>query len=205
MAGRSPYRRPRRGRALLVVVALGLAGAFVISGAGLEGLGDDGSGGEPATRGALSESAEPTVPAELDGLFGDAVANGDGSVTVTLDEAETAGLVQQALAQAPSQQISDVTVEVAEPPADVGGRLVVDGRLDEPPVPVTAVVDLQVVDTRLRPTVSNLSMGPLPLSDDTRADLTNELRTLAGVADDQLALEDLSTVDGELVLTGRPR
>jgi hypothetical protein len=126
-------------------------------------------------------------------------------VSVTLDEAETAGLVAEALARAPSQQISDVTVEVAEPPGDAGGRLVVDGRLDDPPLPVTVVVDLQVVDTRLRPTVRDLSVGPLPLSDDTRADLTNDLRSLAGVADGQLALDDVSTVDGELVLTGRPR
>lgn len=205
MAARSPYRRPRRGPALVIVALLVLAGAFVIDGGGLEGLGADGSDGGRTAGGAPSESATPTVPAELDDLLGDAVANDDGSVTVTLDKVETTGLVEDALAQAPSQQISDVTVDVAEPPDDVGGRLVVDGRLDEPPLPVTAVVDLEIVDARLRPTVRDLSMGPLPLSDDTRADLTHELRSLASVADDQLALDDLSTVDGELVLSGRPR
>jgi hypothetical protein len=203
MTARSPYRR--RGRALLVVALLGLAGAVVIFGGGLEGRGADEVDAAPASGAGPSEPPASAEVAELGNLLGDAVANGDGSVTVTLDEADTANLVARALDQAPSQQLSDVTVEVAEPPADVGGRLVVDGRLDEPPLPVTAVVDLEVVETRLRPTVSDLSMGPLPLSDDTRAELTNELRTLASVADDQLALDDLSTVDGELVLTGRPR
>lgn len=190
----------RRRRALLVVALLVTAGVFVLV-----------SGGMPAQPSpSTSASAEPTAPAEttpaavgevLDG----AEANPDGSVTVSLDAGETAGLVASALARAPAQPLRVVSVDLVEPEGDADGRMVVVGRLDEPSLPVEAVIDLRVVDETVRPTVQDVRVGPVPLPPGTREDINQQVRQLALVADDQIAVEDLSTAGGALVLTGRPR
>lgn len=191
----------RRRRALLVVALLVAAGAIVLV-----------TGGIPLAPGGAttSASAEPTstpdtTPVTVDEVLDRAETNPDGSVTVSLDDDETAGLVASALARAPAQRLRDVSVDLVEPEGDADGRMVIAGRLDEPSLPVEAVVDLRVVDDAIRPTVSDVRVGPVPLPPGAREDIDQQVRQLALVAEDRIAVEDLSTTGGALVLTGRPR
>jgi len=192
--------RRRRGRAGLVVALLVAAGVVVLL-----------TGGIPlAPGGSTSASAEPTPPIDttpvtVDEVFDRAVTNPDGSATVSLDAEETAGLVTSALARAPAQSLRDLSVDLVEPEGDADGRMIIAGRLDEPSLPVEAVVDLRVVDDAVRPTVRDVRVGPVPLPAGTREDVNRQMRQLALVAEDQIAVEDLSTSGDVLVLTGRPR
>lgn len=191
----------RRRRALLAVALLVAAGVFVLVSGGVVPA-------QPSP--STSASAEPTAPAEttpaaVDEVLDGAEANPDGSVTVSLDAGETTGLVASALARAPAQPLRVVSVDLVEPEGDADGRMVVVGRLDEPSLPVEAVIDLRVVDEAVRPTVRDVRVGPVPLPPGTREDINQQVRQLALVADDQIAVEDLSTAGGALVLTGRPR
>jgi hypothetical protein len=195
--GRHPRRR---GRALLLVALLVAAGVVVLV-----------TGGIPlAPSGSTSASAEQTSPADappvsVDKVLDRAETNPDGSVTVSLDADETTGLVASALARAPAQPLRDVSVDLVEPEGDADGRMVVAGRLADPSLPVEAVVDLRIVDDTVRPTVRDVRVGPVPLPAGTREDINRQMRQLALVAEDQIAVEGLSTAGGSLVLTGRPR
>lgn len=190
----------RRGRALLVVgLLLALGAAVLLAG-----------GRVRAPDGPLATSDDPSdvasaAPVDVDDLMDDAVTNPDGSVTVSLDDDQAAGLVASALTRASGRSLRDVSVDLVEPEGRADGRLLVRGRLDEPSLPVDAVVDLHVVDDAVRPTVRGVSVGPVPVPPGIREDLNRQIRQLALVADDQLTVEQLSTSDGVLELTGRPR
>lgn len=200
----SQYGRGRRARALVMITLLFCAGAYVVA---VGGIGAEGSDGTSVVAPASpSPAPAPTsAPLDLEGVPGRAVANPDGSVTVTLSERETGDLVAEALAQAPAQQLSDVAVELRAPPADADGQIVVDGRLDDPPLPVRAVVDLDVVQAQVRPTVRDLRVGPLPLTGAIRDDLNRQLVELALVGEGRLTIDALATDGDRLVVTGRPR
>lgn len=190
----------RRGRALLVVGLLLALGAAVLL-AGGRVLGPDGP---------LATSDDPSdvasaAPVDVDDLMDDAVTNPDGSVTVSLDDDQAAGLVASALTRASGRSLRDVSVDLVEPEGRADGRLLVRGRLDEPALPVDAVVDLHLVDDAVRPTVRDVSVGPVPVPPGTREDLNRQIGQLALVAEDQLTVEQLSTSDGVLELRGRPR
>jgi len=191
--------RHRRGRALLAVGLLVVAGVVVLA-----------TAGRPPARGGApnAASSDPTAgasPLAVEDLLDRTVANPDGSVTVTLDDHEAAGLVASALARAPSRPLRDVSVDLVAPEGDADGRMVVAGRLDEPSLPVEAVVDLRVVGDAVRPTVTDVRVGPVPLPADVRLELNRQVDRLALVAEDRLTIRELSTTDDALVLTGRPR
>lgn len=190
------YRR-RRGRALAVVGLLLVAGAYLL----FAGAADR----SPRRTGADATATPAVAAVRIDDVLDDAVTNPDGSVTVTLDRAETSGLVAAALERAPSQPLHDVSVELVDPEGDAAGRMIVDGRLQDPSLPVEAVVDLRVVDDAVRPTVRDLRVGPVPVPAGVAADINRQVQQLALVADERIAVEDLSTIDGALVLTGRRR
>jgi hypothetical protein len=193
---RTPYRR-RRGRAIVVVVLLAVIGAYVLLRSA------DGQSGRPvgATAGATPTASISTV----DDLLARAKTNPDGSQTVTLDQGETAGLVAGALERAPSQPLRDVSVDLVAPEGQAAGRMIVAGRLTDPSLPVEAVVDLQVVDAVVQPVVRDVRVGPLPLPARAREDINRQVQELALVADEWIAVEELSTEDDRLVLTGRLR
>jgi hypothetical protein len=199
VAGGPDSRRWRR-RAVLVVALLVAAGAVVLV-----------SGGIPLVAGgSTSASADPTssadiTPMTVEEVLDRAVPNPDGSVTVSLDARETTGMVASALARTPTQPLRDVSVDLVEPEGDADGRMVVAGHLDEPSLPVEAVVDLHVVDDAVQPTVRDVRVGPVPLPAGTREDINRQVRELALVAEGRIAVEDLSTAGDALVLTGRPR
>ena len=161
-------------------------------------------GGASTTSDAPASSPAPTSVTVAD-VLDRAETNPDGSVTVSLDDDETAGLVASALTRAPRQPLRDVGVDLLPPEGDADGRLLVTGRLEQPSVPVEAVVDLRVVDRTVRPTVQDVSIGPVPVPAGVREDIDRQVRELALVADDQLAVEELTTTQDTLVLTGRPR
>ena len=191
-------RRPRRGRALLLVVLLAIVGGVVLVTGGIPLAPSGSTSAEPA-------SSAGATAVTVDNVLDQAKTNPDGSVTVSLDADETTGLVASALARAPEQPLRDVSVDVVEPEGDADGRMVVAGRLDDLSLPVEAVVDLRIVRDVVRPTVRDVRVGPVPLPSGTREDINRQVRQLALLADDQIAVEDLSTAGGSLLLTGRPR
>lgn len=191
-------RHPRR-RALLVIGLLVVAGVVVLATAGRPPA----RGGSPNA--ASSDPTDGASPLAVDDVLERAVANPDGSVTVTLDDDEAAGLVASALARAPNRPLGDVSVDLVAPEGDADGRMIVAGRLDEPSLPVEAVVDLRVVDDAVRPTVTDVRVGPVPLPAGVRRELDRQVARLALVAEDRLTIRELSTADDALVLTGRPR
>lgn len=195
MTVRRDRARRSRGRALLVIALLVIAGVVVLATVG----GPPARGRSPSTA-----SADPS-PLVVDDLLDRAQPNPDGSVTVTLDDEDAAALVAAALARAPNRPLRDVAVDLVAPDGDADGRLVVAGRLDEPSLPVEAVVDLRVVDAAVRPTVTDVRVGPVPVPAGTRKDINRQIRGLALVAEDRFTVQELSTVDGALVLTGRAR
>ncbi|HSJ44035.1 MAG TPA: hypothetical protein VK923_05050 [Euzebyales bacterium] len=191
-------RRPRRGRALLLVALLAIVGGVVLVTGGIPLAPSGSTSPEPA-------SSAGATAVTVDNVLDQAKTNPDGSVTVSLDADETTGLVASALARAPEQPLRDVSVDVVEPEGDADGRMVVAGRLDDLSLPVEAVVDLRIVRDVVRPTVRDVRVGPVPLPSGTREDINRQVRQLALLADDQIAVEDLSTAGGSLLLTGRPR
>lgn len=192
------YRRRGRRRAVVVVVLLLIAGAWVVLN----------SGSLASTPTADTDPAD-TTPSEsattLDAILDRAEVNPNGSVSVTLDEAETGVVVGAALERAPTRALRDVEVDLVAPEGDADGRMVVSGRLDSPPVPVRAVIDVDVVDRSVVPTVRDLRIGPVPVPDDIRRDVTTQLRMLSVIADDRLSVRRVRTDDGTLEMTGRPR
>lgn len=192
------YRRRSRGRAAIVVVLLLAGGAWIAL--------NSGSLTSAPTAETVPSDATPTESATtLDEILDEAVTNPDGSVSVTLDEAETGVVVAAALERAPTRSLRDVEVDLVPPEDDADGRMIVSGRLASPPVPVRATIDVDVVDRSVRPTVRDLRVGPVPVSDDIRDDVTAQLQMLSIIADDRLVVRRLRTDDGTLEMTGRPR
>lgn len=200
-ATETPRRTRRRGPVLLAFTLLLAAAVYALSSGG---PGD--AAGPTATATTPPQGSSPADSAAVDAAVDRAVdaAAAGGTVTVTLSESETAGLVANALERAP-QQVNDVAVDLVDPPADAGAdvRMVVDGRLDQPALPVRAVVDLEVVDARVVAVVDDLRVGPLPVTGAIRDDLNRELRELSVVADNAFDVDAIATDGDELVVRGR--
>lgn len=189
------YRRRRRPvGALLILLLLVGAVVYVLVAGGLPVAQPE----EPVTDGA---PAEDTVA--INDVLDDALENPDGSVTVTASEGQTASLVAAGLARSSSPALRDVAVDLVEVDDGPAGRMIVTGRLERQPVPVEATVDLDVVDSSVRPTVRDVRIGPLGVPASVRRDLNRQLRDLVVLADERIVVEDVRTTDTELVLTGR--
>ena len=197
-AAEGRYRRRSRARAVVVVLLLLAAGAWVVLSAGS-------LTSAPAAETDTAEAAEPDPAVTLDAVLDRAVTNPNGTVSVVLNEAEAGVVVDAALERAPTRSLEDVEVDLVPPEGDADGRMVVSGRLASPPVPVRAVIDVDVVDRSVQPTVRDLRVGPVPVTDDLRRDVTAQLRSLSIIADERLSVRRLRTGDGTLELTGRPR
>jgi hypothetical protein len=181
---------------LVLLVAFGLVG-YVL-------LGDDAlwaavSSTEPQAEQAGAAAVDVSPGDILDG----AAVNGDGSVTVTLSEAETAGLVEEGLAAAGANALRDASVDLRPPDSGVSGLLELRGTLEDQPVPVTATVDLVVTGGRIAPRVRDARVGPVPVPAGVRTDLNAQLRHVGLLADRGITVDSLRTTDTELIVTGR--
>lgn len=195
-----PPRYPRRRRRLGVLVAV-----LVIGVLGYVLLGDGRFWSTVSS--ADTSASEPARAAPVDVTFAelldDAAVNADGSVTVTASEAQVGGLVRDGLDTAGGPTLTDVTVDVQAPAGAADGQLAVRGTLDEQRVPVTAIVDLTIVDGQVAPVVRDARVGPLPVPAAVRDDLTRQLSAAGVLSSSGIRLEDLRTTDGDLVVTGR--
>lgn len=187
------YRRRRPVGTLLILLLLVGAVAYVLVAGGLPAAQPE----EPVVDGA---PAEDTVA--INDVLDDAVENPDGSVTVTASEAQTASLVAAGLARSSSPALRDVAVDLVEVDDGPAGRMIVTGRLERQPVPIEATVDLDVVDSSVRPTVRDVRIGPVGVPASVRRDLNRQLRDLVVLADERIVVEEVRTTDTELVLTG---
>ena len=156
-----------------------------------------------------SDSSGPPVDEPVDvtveDLLDRAVDNGDGTMTVTVTEAEAGGLVRDALEGGGTGPVRDVTTDLVRPDGDAPGQMLLAGRLRDRDVPVTAVVDLAPRDGRVNATVRSVRLGPLPVPGSLREDLNQQLREVSLLGGQEVAVEELHTTDRELEATGRPR
>jgi hypothetical protein len=180
---------------LLVIAGLG---AYLFFGGGFEQL------ATPTSDSSAPPVAEP-VDVTVQDLLDRAVDNGDGTMTVTVTEAETGGLVRDALEGGGTATLRDVTTDLVRPDGDAPGQMRIAGRLRDRDVPVTAVVDLAPRDGRVDATVRSVGLGPLPVPGSLREDLNQQLREVSLLGDQEVAVEELHTTDRELVATGRRR
>jgi len=180
---------------LLVIVALGL---LLFDGRVWERI-----------AGTSATSSEPPVAAPedvtLDELLDRAVDNGDGTMTVTVSEAEAGGLVRDGLRSGGTPALRDVTVDLQEPDGSAPGQMQLDGRMRDQDVPVTAVVDLAADGGTIEPTVRDVRVGPLPVPGSVRRDLNRQLRDVSLLGAAEVDVEQLRTTDSELEVTGRRR
>lgn len=193
-APRRSRGRRRRGRAALIVLLLAGAAAYVLLGGGP----GPAPAGDSTTGGTRADDV-----AAVDDLVDNVVERPDGSVAVTVTEAETASLVAAGLERSQAPTLRDVAVDLVAVDEGSPGRMIVSGRLQDRPVPVRATVDLEVVDSSVRPTVRDVRIGPLGLPASIRRDLTRELRQQVTLADPGIAVSQLHTTDTTLELTGR--
>lgn len=152
-----------------------------------------------------AEPAEPSPAADaIAGILDDAVENPDGSMTVTLSEAETGGLVRAGLTRTDGPTLRDVTVDLVTPDGPAPGQMVVRGRLRDQRVPVTAVVDVDVTAGAAQPSVRDVRVGPLSVPEALRGELNAQLQQVDLITDQGVVVDELATTDQELIVTGRP-
>lgn len=183
--------------ALLVLIAILGGLAWLVLGGGFDRLATGGS----------EESSQPVVEepvdVSLDELVDRMQDNGDGTVTVSLSEGETGGLMRRALTRRGEPTLDDLTVDLQEPDGSAPGQMQIAGRLPERDLPVTAVVDLDVDAGEVQPSVRGVKVGPFPVPAGLAADLNEQLQQVGLLADQGIAVDDLETTDGELSVTGR--
>lgn len=199
-APRYARRRRRPARALLFLLLLAAATYVLVTGGFADGRAGRDTGqatGQETTGGTRAEGG-PAV----DELLDDVTDNGDGSITVDVSEGQTAALVAAGLARSSAPTLRDVAVDLVTVDDGPPGRMIVTGRLADRPVPVRATIDLEVVDSSVRPTVRDARIGPLGMPSSVRRDLSRQLRDLVGVAARGIVVSDLRTTDTALVLTG---
>jgi hypothetical protein len=148
--------------------------------------------------------AEP-VDVSVDELLDRAVDNGDGTMTVTVSEAEAGGLVRDGLQSGGTTTLRDVTVDLQQPDSSAPGQMEINGRLPDQDVPVTAVVDLSADGGNVEPTVRDVRLGPLPVPGSVREDLNRQLQDVSLLGAQQVDVEELETTEQELIVTGRRR
>lgn len=158
----------------------------------------------PTSDSSAPAAAEP-VDVSVEDLLDRAVDNGDGTMTVTVTEAEAGGLVRDGLESGGSGPLRDVTTDLVRPDGSAPGQMQIAGRLRDRDIPVTAVVDLAPRDGRVDATVRSVRLGPLPVPGSMREDLNQQLREISLLGGQQVAVEELHTTDQELVATGRRR
>jgi hypothetical protein len=201
-ARRRPPPRRRRRRAwpvllvlLLVIAALG----YVLF---------DGRVWDQITGTSAAPSQAPVAePADvtIDELLDRAVDNGDGTMTLTVTEAEVGGLVRDGLQRGGTPALRDVTVDLQNPDGSAPGQMQLNGRLRDQDVPVTAIVDLTAGGGNVEPTVRDVRVGPLPVPGSVRQDLNRQLQDVSLLGAEQVDVERLHTTDQELVATGSRR
>ncbi|HSK95006.1 MAG TPA: hypothetical protein VK891_00175 [Euzebyales bacterium] len=197
---RGPARRRRGGGggwvALLVLLVVLAALAWLLLGGGFAQLA--GTDGDPSE----ADIAEP-VDVSLDELVDRAERNDDGSVTVTVSEAEAGGLMREALSRGDAPTLRDVRVDLQDPAGSAPGQMEVRGRLPDQDLPVTAVVDLRVADGAVAPRLRDVRVGPIPVPAGLAEDLNQEFQQVSLLADRGITVDDLATSDDEMVVTGR--
>jgi hypothetical protein len=196
---RPPPRRRRRAWPWVLVLLMILGGLayLLFNGQVWDQLAGTARESEPAV-------AEP-VDVTVDELLDRAVDNGDGTMTVTVTEAEMGGLVRDGLQQGGTPMVRDVTVDLQRPDGSAPGQMTLRGRLPDQNVPVTVVVDLNVNDQDVEPNVRDVRLGPLPVPNSMRDDLTQQLRQVSLLGGQNVAVEELRTNERELVVTGSRR
>ena len=196
---RPPPRRHRRAWPWVLVLLLILAALayLLFDGQVWDQIAGTAQPSEPAV-------AEP-VDVTVDELLDRAVDNGDGTMTVTVTEAEMGGLVRDGLQQGGTPMLRDVTVDLQRPDGSAPGQMTLRGRLPDQNVPVTVVVDLNVNDQDVEPTVRDVRLGPLPVPSSMREDLTQQLRQVSLLGGQNVAVEELRTNERELEVTGSRR
>jgi hypothetical protein len=196
---RPPPRRRRRAWPWVLVLLLILAALayLLFDGQVWDQIAGTAQPSEPAV-------AEP-VDVTVDELLDRAVDNGDGTMTVTVTEAEMGGLVRDGLQQGGTPMLRDVTVDLQRPDGSAPGQMTLRGRLPDQNVPVTVVVDLNVNDQDVEPTVRDVRLGPLPVPSSMREDLTQQLRQVSLLGGQNVAVEELRTNERELEVTGSRR
>jgi hypothetical protein len=196
---RPPPRRRRRAWPWVLVLLLILAALAYLLFNGQ--LWDQLAGTPQQSEPAVAEPVDVTV----DELLDRAVDNGDGTMTVTVTEAEMGGLVRDGLQQGGTPMLRDVTVDLQRPDGSAPGQMTLRGRLPDQNVPVTVVVDLNVNDQEVEPTVRDVRLGPLPVPSSMREDLTQQLRQVSLLGGQNVAVEELRTNERELEVTGSRR
>ena len=193
-----PRRRRRAWPVLLVLLVVIVALAFLL----FDGRLWDQIAGTPAS--SEAPVAEP-VDVTIDELLDRAVDNGDGTMTVTVTEAEAGGLVRDGLQRGGTPALRDVTVDLQDPDGSAPGQMQLNGRLEGEDLPVTAIVDLTPGGGSVEPTVRDVRVGPLPVPGSVRQDLNRQLQDVSLLGAQQVDVEELHTTDRELVVTGRRR
>jgi hypothetical protein len=203
---RPPPRRrrppPRRrggggGRVALLVLLLVLAAlAYLLYGDGFDRL-----------AGRTDQPSEPDVAAPVDVTFEElldrAEENPDGSVTVTMSEAEAGGLMRDGLSRSRTPALEDVTVDLQPPDGSAPGQMELQGRLPDQDLPVTALIDLRVNAGAVEPSVRDVRVGPLPVPAGLADDLNQQLQQVSLLADRGVEVDDLETSERNLIITGR--
>lgn len=204
--------RPRAGGrrwiiALLVVLVLAAAAVGVLLPVATSGVAPAAPARSTAPAAPVRSTASaPAAPrGTVERILERADRNADGSLSVEVTERETTALVRAGLARTGAPAIEGLRVDLVQAAGDAAGTMVLDGRLEAQGLPVQAVVDLVVLDGRIRPTVREVRVGPLPLSGGVRDDLNRELATRSPLIDAGLIVEDLRTTERGLVLRGRGR
>ena len=152
-----------------------------------------------------SETVAEPVDVTIEEVLDRAVDNGDGTMTVTITEAEAGGLVRDGLQRGGTTDLRDITVNLMNPDGSAPGQMELNGRLRDQNVPVTAIVDLRVRDGDLEPSVRDVRLGPLPVPGAMRDDLDQQLRAISLLGAERIRVERLRTTDQELTVTGRRR
>lgn len=194
---RPPPRRRGGGWVALLVLLLVLAAlAYLLFGRGFDRL-----------AGRTDQPSEPAVAAPVDVTFQDlldrAEENPDGSVTVTMSEAEAGGLMRDGLSRSGTPALEDVTVDLQQPEGSAPGQMELQGRLPDQDLPVTALIDLRVNAGAVEPSVRDVRVGPLPVPAGLADDLNQQLQQVSLLADRGIEVDDLETSERNLLVTGR--
>jgi hypothetical protein len=150
-------------------------------------------------------SPEPTPTTTAGRILQRAERNADGSVSVEVSERETTTLVAAGLARNGAPAIDDLQVDLVAAAEGAAGTMVLVGELADQGLPVTATVDLAVLDGQILPRVRDVRVGPLPITGVVREDLNAELESRGGLIDVGLTIEELRTTEQQLVVRGRDR
>jgi len=196
-AARRPVRRRSRAGAVVGVLAAAAAALLL--------LGDDSlwSRIAPTSSDASGPAVAEPVDVTVDDILTRGVENPDGSITLTLTEAETAGLVRAGLSRNGAPLLQNMTVDLVAPDGSAPGQMELAGRLSDQPLPVNATVDLNVTGGRAEPSARTVRVGPLQVPESTREQLNAQLRDVTLLAVEGVLVDDLRTTESRLVITGR--